>query len=192
MALGVAVGLEEAPVPRRLAAWGTNLIAALVVLSVTMVAGSAATRCLQHLAQRKRMGAALTGLGTTLSKVVIFVLGGLVILETLGIPVTPPVTALGAGGIAVALALQDILSNLFAGIYLLVERPLRVGEVVKLETGQEGTVADIGWRITRIRMPPNSTIIVPNGKLAQSVLTVRDRQDPRAVAVDAGNHPGEA
>ncbi|MDO9585026.1 MAG: mechanosensitive ion channel [Syntrophales bacterium] len=80
-------------------------------------------------------------------------------------------TAIGIGGLAIALALQDTLSNLFAGIHILMEKPLRVGDFVKLETGQEGFVEDIGWRTTKVRMLPNNMVIIPNSRLSQSILT---------------------
>jgi small-conductance mechanosensitive channel len=70
----------------------------------------------------------------------------------------------------VALALQGSLANLFAGIHILLEKPLRVGDYIKLESGQEGYVADIGWRTTRVRMLRNNMIVVPNAKLAESIL----------------------
>ena len=171
LAAGLMVGLEVAPLPRRLAAWGTSLVAALVILSVTIVAANALARGLRTLGQRIQMETAVTGLGTALTKVFVFTLGGLLILGTLGISVTPFLAALGVGGLAVGLALQDTLSNLFAGVHLLLEKPVRVGDYVKLESGQEGYVTDIGWRTTRIRMLPNNMVIVPNAKLAQSILT---------------------
>lgn len=189
-ALALAAGLEAAPIPRRLATWGTSLAAALVILSITLVAADAGTRYLRRIAERQRIDAALTGLGTTLSRALILLLGGLVVLSTLGIAITPLLAALGVGGIAVALALQDILSNLFAGIYILAERRLRVGDIVKLESGQEGNVTDIGWRTTRLRMHPNHIVIVPNSKLIQSVLTLRGPEGtppPAAVAAGAGS-----
>lgn len=92
-------------------------------------------------------------------------------MNTLGIAITPILTALGVGGLAVGLALQDSLKNLFAGIHILVEKPLRVGDYIKLESGQEGYVVDIGWRTTRIRMLPNNMIVAPNSKLAESIVT---------------------
>ena len=112
-------------------------------------------------------------------KATIWIIGGLVLLSGLGISVTPLLTALGVGGLAVALALQDTLSNFFAGIHLLMERPIRVGDFIRLESGQEGYVEDIGWRTTRIRMLPNNMVIVPNGKLAQSILTNYYLPEPR-------------
>jgi small-conductance mechanosensitive channel len=80
-------------------------------------------------------------------------------------------TALGVGGLAVALALQDSLSNLFAGMHLLMERPIRVGDYIKISSGEEGFVSDIGWRTTKLRQPSNNIVIVPNNKLSTSIIT---------------------
>jgi small-conductance mechanosensitive channel len=104
-------------------------------------------------------------------KAVIYIIGILIILNYLGISIAPLITALGVGGLAMALALQDTLSNLFAGIHILAEQAIRVGDFIRLETGQEGFVEDISWRTTRIRMLPNNMVIVPNNKLSQSVIT---------------------
>ena len=83
----------------------------------------------------------------------------------------PSTTALGVAGVAVALALQDTLANLFAGVHIMMEKSVRIGDFVKLETGQEGHVVDITWRTTRVRMPSNNMVVIPNSKLAQSVVT---------------------
>jgi small-conductance mechanosensitive channel len=120
-----------------------------------------------------------TGLSLTFVKVVIWITGGLVLLGGLGISITPVLTALGVGGLAVALALQETLSNFFAGIHLLIEQPIRVGDFIKLESGQEGYVADIGWRTTRIRMLPNNMVSLPNSKLTQSIVTNYYLPEPR-------------
>ncbi len=170
-AIGMMMGFEVAPLPRRLATLGTSIVAALIVLSVTIVVAKALDRWLQNLGQHIQMGTGVTGLGMTLTRVLIFTLGGLLVLSTLGISITPLLAALGVGGITVGLALQDTLSNLFAGIHILLEKPARVGDYVKLQSGEDGYVTDIGWRTTRIRMLPNNMVIVPNAKLAQSILT---------------------
>jgi small-conductance mechanosensitive channel len=171
LAIGLLAGLDVAPLPHRLATWGTSAVGALVILSVTMVVANALVRGLRHMGQRIQVETAVTGLGTVLIKVVVFTLGGLLVLSTIGIAITPILAALGVGGLAVGLALQDTLGNLFAGVHILVEKPVRVGDYVKLETGQEGYVTDVGWRTTRMRMLPNNMLIVPNAKLAQSILT---------------------
>jgi small-conductance mechanosensitive channel len=112
-----------------------------------------------------------TSIFRNLAQVVAFLVGGLVILDTLGISITPILTALGVGGLAVALALQDTLSNLFAGLGIIASRQVRVGDYIKLESGEEGYVTDIRWRNTTIRTLPNNFVIVPNNKLASSVIT---------------------
>ena len=73
--------------------------------------------------------------------------------------------------VAVALALQDTLTNLFAGIYMMVDQPITVGDFVKLESGEEGFVEEVGWRNTKVRMWANNIVVIPNSKLAQSVVT---------------------
>ena len=113
----------------------------------------------------------VTGLLYAVTKAVVYAVGILMMLNAVGVSITPIITALGVGGLAMALALQDTLSNLFAGIHILAEHTIRVGDFIKLETGQEGFVEDISWRTTRIRMLPNNMVIVPNSKLAQSVVT---------------------
>jgi small-conductance mechanosensitive channel len=113
----------------------------------------------------------LTSLTQNITKVIILIIGGLMLLSALGISVTPLLTTLGIGGLAVALALQDTLSNMFAGFYISIARQVRVGDFVRLESGEEGYVTDIGWRATRVRMLPNNIVLIPNAKLAQSVIT---------------------
>lgn len=113
----------------------------------------------------------MTGLSQALVKWVVMLLGLFILLNSLGVSITPLLTALGVGGLAVALALQDSLSNFFAGLHILVERQVRVGDYIRLQSGEEGYVEDIGWRTTRVRMLPNNMVIIPNSKLAQSIIT---------------------
>jgi small-conductance mechanosensitive channel len=104
-------------------------------------------------------------------KLGVYILGILVILQSLGISITPVLTALGVGGLAVALALQETLSNLFAGLQIIAARQIKPGDYVHLESGEEGYVTDVTWRNTTIRAIPNNMIIVPNSKLASTILT---------------------
>ena len=89
----------------------------------------------------------------------------------LGIEITPVLTALGVGGLAVALALQDTLSNLFSGIHIIASKQIKPGDYVKLDSGNEGYVVDVGWRNTTIRALANNMIIIPNAKLASAIIT---------------------
>jgi small-conductance mechanosensitive channel len=112
-----------------------------------------------------------TSIFTHLTQVLVYIIGVLVLLQSLGISITPILTALGVGGLAVALALQDTLSNLFAGIHTIASHKIRPGDYLRLENGQEGYVTDITWRYTTIRMLANNMIIIPNAKLASAVAT---------------------
>lgn len=113
----------------------------------------------------------------------------MVLFDLIGISLTPLIASLGVGSLAVALAFQDTLSNFFAGIYTMIDKPVRVGDFVKLESGEEGYVTEIGWRSTRIRLLPNNTVIIPNNKLTGSVLTNYCLPEPEmAVLVQVGVH----
>ncbi|MCI0503152.1 mechanosensitive ion channel family protein [Candidatus Micrarchaeota archaeon] len=92
------------------------------------------------------------------------------ILQRLGFETGAIITGLGVGGLAVALALQDTLGNFFAGVHILVDKPFREDDAIKLENGLEGTVKQIGWRTTRLVTLADNEVIVPNSKLAGSIL----------------------
>lgn len=111
-----------------------------------------------------------------LIRILIYISFTIIILDNLGIEIAPLLAGLGIAGLAVALALQDSLSNFFAGIYIMADRPLREGDYISLDSaiaGQNvtGQVESIGWRSTKIRTIANNHIIVPNTKLAQSIVT---------------------
>jgi small-conductance mechanosensitive channel len=106
-----------------------------------------------------------------LAQLAVLILGVVWLLEAFHVNITPILTALGVGGLAVALALQDTLSNLFSGFYVTVARQVRLGDYIKLNTGEAGYVTDIGWRATSIRELANNLIVVPNSKLAQAIVT---------------------
>jgi len=79
-------------------------------------------------------------------------------------------TSLGVAGLAVALALQDTLGNFFAGIHILMDKPFREGDYIRLDNGMEGTVDRIGWRTTKIISIDNNEIVVPNSKLSNAII----------------------
>lgn len=171
LAAGLYGALETSPIPGNLVKVAHTLLSAVVILSVSWAVANLLAGLITYYADRVRLEVPVTGLGRTLTKVIVLLLGGFILLHNLGVSITPLLTALGVGGLAVALALQDTLSNLFAGLHILIEKPVRVGDYIKLDSGQEGYVVDIGWRTTRIRMLPNNMVIVPNLKLAQAIVT---------------------
>ena len=146
-----------------------KILTSIFLYSVTIVAARLAAGFVTILSQKVEGVSA--SLLSNLARIIVFVFGILTILQTLGFSITPILATLGIGGLAVALAFQDTLSNLFSGLYLIISRQVRTGDYVKLETGQEGYVIDITWRNTIIKELPNNVIIVPNTKLASAIFT---------------------
>jgi len=171
VALAITIGIALSDLPEKYSLTITRTIQLLVVLSVTIAAANLAGRLFSNYIHSRHLPFPTTGLAYGIIKGVIYLIGFLIMLTTLGISIAPLLTALGVGGLAVALALQDTLTNLFAGIHILVEKSVRVGDFVRLETGQEGYVEDITWRTTRVRMLPNNMVVIPNSKLSQSTVT---------------------
>lgn len=101
----------------------------------------------------------------------IYAVGLLMILSHLGIPISPILASLGIGGLAVALALQPTLTNFVAGGYLVSEGGIGVGAYVQIENGPSGVIQDIGWRTTKVRTLANNLVILPNSKMADSIIT---------------------
>ena len=117
--LALYVALEASELPRRLTAQLELAFQVALILSVTLTAASIVTAFIGLASERRALGGPVTGLAQTAARVTVVIVGVLVLLSVLGIHVTPILTALGVGGLAVALALQDSLANLFAGMHLL-------------------------------------------------------------------------
>jgi small-conductance mechanosensitive channel len=183
----MGVGLQAAPVSVRshpLVEYGSRIT--FIALSVWIL-----ERVLTTLFRSQAMPAAIAGstklLLLTVSRLVLLSFGFLIALDTVGISITPILASLGVGSVAVALALQDTLGNFFSGIYLLVDKPIRIGDFVKVDEGIEGYVTEIGWRSTHIRMLSNNVVILPNTKIANSKLTNYDLPDKEtAVLLQVG------
>jgi small-conductance mechanosensitive channel len=171
IALGIYLSVVLSDLPAKYVGAIAKLIHVIVIFSITVAAANLSGRVFTHYIVKANLPFKTTGLAYGIMKGAIYVIGILIILTVLGISITPLITALGVGGLAVALALQDTLANLFAGMHILVEKSIRVGDFIRLESGQEGYVDDITWRTTRIRMLPNNMVVIPNSKLAQSVVT---------------------
>jgi small-conductance mechanosensitive channel len=191
---GFFMAIDMVELPRRLAVPLRTFLEAAIIVSVTITAASVLSALAVAASERRAITMGVTGLFRTAVRVAILSVGLLVLLDSLGIQITPLLTALGVGGLAVALALQDTLSNLFAGVHLLADRPIRVGDYVRIAESIEGYVVDVGWRSTRVRMLANNVVIVPNKKVAESVITNYDMPERRMsivlpVSVGYGSDP---
>jgi small-conductance mechanosensitive channel len=171
IAAGLYAVIAVSELPEKYTLFFNKALHVTVIFSVTIAVANLAGKIFRNYIQKSDLPIPTTGLAYGILKGTIYVIGILIILAVLGISIAPLITALGVGGLAVALALQDTLANLFAGIHILVEKSIRVGDFIRLETGQEGKVEDITWRTTRIKMMPNNMVVIPNKQLSQSVVT---------------------
>ena len=163
IALHFAIDLSDIPIHQ--ARPIAKLIHVALILSIFNVLSQIAVMgCKNYLARSN-------GLLLGLVRSTFLIVGILISLSIFGVSIAPLLTALGVGGLAVALALKDTLENFFAGLYLLSEGALKVGDFIRLDSGQEGVILDIGWRTTRIKTSQNSAILIPNSKLSQSLVT---------------------
>ncbi|WP_329268115.1 mechanosensitive ion channel family protein [Streptomyces sp. NBC_01451] len=151
----------------------TVLLIGVTTLTVARVVG----RLVSAVTQSRSAVAGSATIFVNIIRVVILALGFLVVLQTLGVSIAPMLTALGVGGLAVALALQDTLANLFAGIHILASKTVQPGDYIKLSSGEEGYVVDINWRQTTIRQLSNNLVIIPNGQLAGTNMTNFNRPE---------------
>lgn len=106
---------------------------------------------------------------------IIILFGALSILRIGGIDISPLLAGGAIGGIIIGLALQDSLSNVFAGLFLNIDRPIREGELLWLDQDREGFVEEVGWRYTKVRLLNDSLLIIPNNKFGQSSFINFDR-----------------
>lgn len=147
-----------------------KLLIAVLILSATWVVARVGTDLIKMYSLRTQGTAQSSSVFIVLTRIVVYVVGLLILLQSYGVSIGPLLGALGVGGLAVALALQDTLSNFFAGLQILATKKVKPGDFVQLENGQEGYVVDIDWRHTSIRQLPNNMILVPNATLASSIV----------------------
>jgi small-conductance mechanosensitive channel len=151
-----------------------NVLIIIVVLTLTGVVSRIAVALVSTYTERSKGAFPYTSIVVNLTRIVILAIGLLIAFDSLGVSIAPILTALGVGGVAVALALQSSLSNLFSGIFILASGQIKPGHFIKLDSGEEGYVVDMTWRSTLMRTLSNNLIEIPNSKLGSSVITNYD------------------
>ncbi|MBZ5516023.1 MAG: mechanosensitive ion channel family protein [Acidobacteriia bacterium] len=188
-------GLEMLALPRTYERIGSKLIFAVLILVLFYFPAKVLILFFRRLGQREPHLEQVAQPASFLIRALFAILAIIIILENLGISLTAVWTTLGVGSVAVALALQETLSNFFAGLYILVDRPVSVGDYIKLDDGgQEGFVVRVGWRSSVIRALANNYVIVPNSTMAKAIITNYSQPEPRMsyvlpVSVAYGSDP---
>jgi small-conductance mechanosensitive channel len=178
--LGLHLATQYSEIPPRYLKHIPSALAALWILSLTIAMSHLAGSIVRFYGGRVTGTQSVTTLTQKLAQLAVVAVGVAWLLKVVfDLSLTPVLTTLGVGGIAVALALQDTLSNLFAGFYVSVSGLIRLGDYIQLHDGEAGYVLDINWRCTTLRGVNNGLIIIPNSKLGQAIYTNYHLEDPR-------------
>ncbi|MET8950993.1 mechanosensitive ion channel family protein [Streptomyces sp. NPDC004393] len=184
---GAASAAAVLPLTRTVQHHVNQTLSVLLIFVVTLTAARVIAGLVRAVTQSRSGVAGSATIFVNITRVVVLAMGFLVMLQTLGISIAPLLTALGVGGLAVALALQDTLANLFAGIHILASKTVQPGDYIRLSSGEEGYVVDINWRQTTVRQLSNNLVVIPNGQLAKSNMINFTRPEQRlTVLVQVG------
>lgn len=159
--IALYVGILKAPINTKSAVID-KIFYGVFAFSIDVLIASILSKLFRRAIQEK--------IGSNILKFSITFIGLILILNQAGMKLTPILTALGIGSLAVALALQDTLANFFAGINILASKQIARDDYIRLDSGQEGTVVEVNWRTTLIKEINNATIVVPNSKISSSIV----------------------
>jgi small-conductance mechanosensitive channel len=148
-----------------------TVLTGLTILVITLACARLMSGVVAQVATARQGVAANVTIFANITRVLVLGIGLLIMLQSVGVKITPLLGALGVGGLAVALALQDTLANLFAGVHVLASKTIEPGDYIKLATGQEGYVVDINWRNTSIRTLSDNVEVIPNQRFSDTILT---------------------
>ncbi|GAA0645658.1 mechanosensitive ion channel family protein [Streptomyces thermocarboxydovorans] len=168
---GVASAAAALPLTRTVQHTVNQVLTVLLIFAATVSVARVVAGLVQSVTQSRSGVAGSATIFMNITRILVLAIGFLVALQTLGISIAPLLTALGVGGLAVALALQDTLANLFAGIHILASKTVQPGDYIRLSSGEEGYVEDINWRQTTVRELSNNLVVIPNGQLAKTNMT---------------------
>ncbi|NDU74715.1 mechanosensitive ion channel [Actinomadura sp. DSM 109109] len=165
---GAALTLE---LPRGTLDVTAKALTAVAIFVVSLALARLIAGAVTSIALARQGVAANVTIFANITRVLVLGIGVLVMLQSLGVSISPLLGALGVGGLAVALALQDTLANLFAGVHVLASKTIEPGDYIKLSSGQEGYVVDINWRHTSIRTLSDNIEVIPNQRFSDTILT---------------------
>lgn len=187
LAVGLYVLIQTQGLSRNAVEILSKALGVLVIFSVTVVASNIGTEIIEYYKSVIVGLASATSLLKNIIRLTVYSIGVLIILDDLHISIAPLLTALGVGGLAIGLGLQETLSNFFSGLQILAARQIQVGNYVRLSTGDEGYVEDLNWRATVIRTLSGNHVIVPNKNIASLIVTNYERPMPEvSVSMNVG------
>lgn len=167
-------------------AYALNILAAIVILCAGLWGSGRVGKLIRHLGLKyPQLDVTLLGFLGSLARWAIIALTIIIVLGQFGVETTSLIALLGVAGLAVGLALQGTLSNLAAGVMLLIFRPFKVGDYIDAG-GHSGTVEEVSLFTTRIVSSNNVPTTVPNGNIWASPVTNYSIKDTRRVSLVFG------
>ncbi|WP_041986976.1 mechanosensitive ion channel family protein [Streptomyces sp. AcH 505] len=171
LAIGGSAAAAALPLTATVGHRVNQVMIAVVILAATFATAGVIADLVKSVTLSRSAVAGSASIFVNITRLTVLAIGVMVLLQTLGVSVAPLITALGVGGLAVALALQDTLANLFAGVHILVSKTVQPGDYIELSSGEDGYVIDINWRNTVVRQLSDNLVIIPNSKLAGTIMT---------------------
>lgn len=169
--VGLYWTINSLEIPATVSKLLSYLLFAVIIFTLTRVIARTLSGIIDFYTMRSEQNMPKTSLLNNLINILVYAMGALIILQYCGISVAPILTALGVGGMAVALGLQDTLANIFAGLHLILSKQLRLNDYIKLSSGEEGRVSDITWRFTTLQSVSNNVVVVPNQSISKAIIT---------------------
>ena len=154
-----------------------TIIVIILFLSVTVTISKLLVGLFNLWAEKQGRGFPSTTMFTNFVYIIVWGIGLMIILDSLNIAITPILTALGVGGLAIALALKDTLSDVFSGLHILLSGKVKPGDFAELDSGERGYISDITWRNTTMLERTNNVINIPNSKLSTAIIKNYDSGD---------------
>lgn len=156
----------------------SKLLVVLLVGSITHAASKLIVGLFNLWSQNQDKGFPSTVMFTNIVRIAVYLIGILIILDMLEMSIAPMLTALGVGGLAVSLALKDTLSDVFAGLHILLSKKVQPGDFIHIDSGEMGYVTNISWRNTTMLERTNNILHIPNTKLSSAIIKNYDSNDP--------------
>ena len=176
--ISLSVGLQDIKIAEVYGTYISQILIILVISSVTHAAANLTNGILIIWSKKQGRGFPSTSMFSNFVVITVYLTGLLIILDSLKISIAPMLTALGVGGIAVSLALKDTLSDVFAGLHILLSKKVQPGDFVSLDSGEMGYIKNITWRNTTMLERTNNIIHIPNNQLSSAIVKNYDSNDP--------------
>ena len=165
----------------------STIILIILILSITLSISKMLVGLFNLWAEKQGQGFPSTTMFTNFVYIIVWGIGVMIILDSLNVAITPILTALGVGGLAISLALKETLSDIFSGLHILLSGKVQPGDFAQLDSGERGYITNITWRNTTMLERTNNIINIPNSRLSSAIIKNYDtRESSFSVRIQIG------